>query len=236
MADAVGNGGVDGEFGHIAFDAAVVVSLVVAHQAVRPKGGQFAALLFHFVRGLPAAHDDLPHAAHGLRIRREHADCAQVVQDVFGSDGFFADAALGKCQILGDGRIQVVAHHQHVHVFVQRVDGVGACGVGGGGQHIGLAHHFQNVRRMAATRAFGVKGVDGATLECGHRVFHKTRLIQGVGMDGDLGVGGLGHVQTVVDGRWRGAPVFVQLQANRTCVDLFKQRIGQRGIPLAQKT
>ena len=174
MADAVGNRGVDGELGHIAFDAAVVVSVAVAHQTIRAKGGQFAALLFHFVRGLPAAHDDLAHTAHGLRVRREHADRTEVVQDVFGSDGFFADAALSKRQIFGDGRIQVVAHHQHVHVFVQGVDGVGACGVGGGGQHIGLAHHFQNVRCMAATRALGMESVDGAPLECGHRVFHKT--------------------------------------------------------------
>ena len=174
VADAVCNRRVDGELGHIAFDAAVVVSIVVAHQTVRPKGGQFAALLLHLVCGLPAAHDDLTHAAHGLRVRGEHADRAQVVQDVFGSDGFFADAALGKCQILGDGRIQVVADHQHVHVFVQRVDGVGPSGVGGGGQHIGFAHHFQNVRRMTATRTFGVEGVDGAAFESRNGVFHKT--------------------------------------------------------------
>ena len=68
----------------------------------------------------------------------------------------------------------MVAHHQHVHVFVQRVDGVRARGVGGGGQHIGLAHHFQNVWRMAAARAFGVEGVDGAAFERRNGVFHKS--------------------------------------------------------------
>ena len=150
------------------------MSIVVAHQTVRSKGGQFAALLLHLVRGLPAAHDDLAHAAHGLRVRREHADRTQVVQDVLSGDGFFADATLSKRQVFGDGGVQVVAHHQHVHVFVQRVDGVRACGVGGGGQHIGFAHHFQNVRRMTATRTFGVEGVDGAALESRNGVFHKT--------------------------------------------------------------
>ena len=54
-------------------------------------------------------------------------------------------------------------------------------------------------------------------------------------MDGHLGVGGLGHVQAVVDGRRCGAPVFVQLQTNGTGVDLLMQRIRQGRIAFAQK-
>jgi hypothetical protein len=69
-----------------------------------------------------------------------------------------ADAAFGKGQVFGNAGVQVVADHQHVHMLVQRVDGVGARGVGGAGQHIGLAHHLQDVGRMAAARAFGVEG------------------------------------------------------------------------------
>ena len=40
-----------------------------------------------------------------------------------------ADAALGEGHVLGDGRVQVVAHHQHVQVFVDGIDGVGRVGL-----------------------------------------------------------------------------------------------------------
>ena len=89
---------------------------------------------------------------------------------------------------------------------------------------------------MASPRTFGVEGVDGAALERSHGVFYKAGFVQGVGVDGHLRVGVLGHVQTVVDGCWCGAPVFVQLQANRTRIDLFMQGIGQSRVAFAQKT
>jgi hypothetical protein len=54
-------------------------------------------------------------------------------------------------------------------------------------------------------------------------------------VDGDLRVGLVGHVQAVADGRGRGAPVFVQLEADGARVDLLVQRIGQAGVALAQK-
>ncbi len=44
-----------------------------------------------------------------------------------------------------------------------------------------------------------------------------------------------GHIQAVADGRGRGAPVFVQLEADGPGVDLLVQRIGQAGVALAQK-
>ena len=60
MADAVGDGGVDGQLGHVAFHAGVVMPVGVA--------GQRATLLFHLVGGLPATHAHLTHATHGLRV------------------------------------------------------------------------------------------------------------------------------------------------------------------------
>ena len=36
-----------------------------------------------------------------------------------GGDGLAADAALGEGQVFGDGGVEVVAHHQHVDVFVR---------------------------------------------------------------------------------------------------------------------
>ena len=95
------------------------------------------------------------------------------MQDVFGRNGFLADAAFGKSQVFGNRRVQVVTDHQHVHVLVERVDGVGHGRVGGRGQEVGFAHHAQDVRRMTAARAFGVKGAQAAALGGLYRVFDK---------------------------------------------------------------
>ncbi len=236
MRHAVGQRRVDGVFGQVALDAVVVVALLLFYWLAAPhRRCEPAALSLHFVRRLPGADDHLADAAHGLAVAAHDADRAQVVQDVFGGDGFLADAALGKGQVFGNARVQVVADHQHVDVFVERVDGVGSRRVGAGGQHIGFAHQFHDVGRVAAARAFGVKGVDAAALEGGQRVFHKARFVEGVGVDRDLGVGGLGHVQAVVDGRWRGAPVLMQFESDGAGVDLLVQRGRQTGIALAQK-
>ena len=184
--------------------------------------------------GLPRANDHFAHTPHGLAVAAHHADGTEVVQDVFGGNRLAANAAFGKGQVFRNRGVEVMAHHEHVHMLVECVHRVRARGVGGAGQYIGLAHHFQNIGRMATTRTFGVESVDGAALESRHRVFHKARLVERVGVDGHLRVGGFGHVQTVVNRSGCGAPVFVQLQTNRACVDLLVQRIGQGGIAFAQ--
>ncbi len=119
------------------------------------------------------------------------------MQDVLGGNGFLADAALGERQVFGNGRVQVVAHHQHVHVFVQRVDGERARRVGGGGQHVGFAHHLENVGCVATAGALAVVGVNGAALEGGDGVFDKARFIECVGVNRHLHVGLLGNIQAV---------------------------------------
>ena len=97
MANAVRDGGVDGKLGNVAFHTGVVVALGVARQ--------LAALHFHFVRSLPATQNHFTHAAHGLAVRAEHADGTEVMQDVFGCDGFFANTAFGKGQVFGNGGV-----------------------------------------------------------------------------------------------------------------------------------
>ena len=134
VADAVRNRGVDGVFGDVALGPEVVVAAVFfGGLAAARIGAEPAALGFHFVGGLPGADDDFAHAAHRLAVAAHHGDGAHVVQHVFGGNGFFADAAFGKGQVFGNARVQMVADHQHVHMFVQRVDGVGHGGVGGAG-------------------------------------------------------------------------------------------------------
>jgi hypothetical protein len=65
--------------------------------------------------------DDFADAAHGLAVGADHRERAEVVQDVFGGNGLAADAAFGEGHVFGDARVEVVADHQHVQVFVDGV-------------------------------------------------------------------------------------------------------------------
>ena len=96
------------------------------------------------------------------------------MQDVFGSDRFFADAAFGKGEVFCYAGIEVMANHQHVHMLVERVDRVGSRGVCGRGEHVLLAHDFQNIGRMSAPCALCVEAVNRAAFECRNGVFHKS--------------------------------------------------------------
>ena len=243
VRDAVRDGRVDGVFGDIALDAEVVVAGVVCDRrtltpalSLRGRGSKPAALALHLVRRLPGADDDFADAPHGLAVAGHDADGAEVVQDVLGGDGLAPDAALGEGQVLGDRRVEVMAHHQHVQVLVERVDGVGPRRVGARRQHVGLAHDLHDVGRVAAAGAFAVEGVDGAALEGRDAVLDEAALVERVGVDRDLRVGDLGHRQAVVDRGRRGAPVLVQLQADGAGGDLLAQRLGPAGVALAQET
>ena len=226
-ADAVGDGGVDGVFGDVAFDAEIVV--------VAALFGQLAALLFHFVGGLPGADDHFGHAPHGLRVGTHYGKHAHVVQNVFGGDGFGADARIGEGHVFGHAFVEVVAHHQHVEVFGDGVDGKRAGGVGGGGQHVGIHGGLDDVGCVAAARAFGVEGVDDAAVNRLHGVFEKTAFVEGVGVDGDLDVHFVGHGQGGIDHGGGGAPVFVDFQTQGSGADLFAQRFGVGAVALAEK-
>ena len=52
---------------------------------------------------------------------------------------------------------------------------------------------LDDVWGMAAASAFGVEGVNRAALDGGDGVFHKPRLIEGVGVDADLNIEAIGN-------------------------------------------
>ena len=226
MGDAVGDGGVDGVLRDIALGAPIVAA---------PVARQRSSLPLHLVGRLPGTHDDLADAPHGLGVRGEHADGPQIVEDILGGDGLGADARLGEGEVLRDPRVQVVTHHEHVQMLVHGVHGEGHGRVGRGRQAIGLAADPDDVGRVAASRAFRVIGVDGAALERADGFLHEPRLVQRVGVDRHLDVHLLGHRQAGVDGGGGRPPVFVELEPDGARLDLFPERIGPRGIPLAEK-
>jgi len=170
---------------------------------------QRAALHLHLVRGLPGAGHHLADTAHGLRIAGHHTDDAQVVQDVFGRDGLLPDAALGEGYILGNLRIQVMAHHQHVEMLGDGIHSERARGISGRGQNVREPGDLDDVGSVAATRAFGVIGVNGPAGDGRDGIVYETRFVQCIGVDRYLDIEFVGHAQASVDGGGSGAPILV---------------------------
>ena len=110
------------------------------------------------------------------------------MQNVLGGDRLLADAAFGEGEVLGNAPVEVMADHQHVEMLVERVLRIGPRRVGRRGQHVGEARDLHDVGRMAAARALGVEGVDGAALERLDRVLDEARFVQRVGVDHHLDV------------------------------------------------
>ncbi|MNS54294.1 hypothetical protein D3C72_870780 [compost metagenome] len=155
------------------------------------------------------------------------------MEDVFGGNRLAADTAFGERDVFGNARVQVVADHQHVEVFIDGVAGERPGRVGRTRQHVGKAAGLDDVRRVTATGTFGVIGVNGAALERAEGGFDETGLVEGVGVDRHLHVELIGDAQAVVDARRRGAPVFVQLEPDGAGLDLLDQRLRQAGVAFA---
>ena len=134
--------------------------------------------------------------------------------------------------------VEVVAHHQHVEVLVDRVDGVGHRRVGRRlGRKLASPTHAQDVGRVAAAGALGVEGAQRAALGRGDGVLDEAALVERVAVDRRPACRWhSATVEAAVDRRRRGAPVFVQLQADRAGLDLLAQRLGTAGVALAEES
>ena len=129
----------------------------------------------------------------------------------------------------------MMADHQHVQVFVQRVDRERPCRIGRGRQYVGLATDLDDIRRMPAPGAFGMEGMDRPSLEGGNGVFDKAGFVQGVAMDKNLDIEIVGDAETGIDRRRGGAPVFMQFQRAGTGFYLFFEGLRGGSIALAEE-
>ncbi len=90
VGHALGNGRVDGVFGHVALEPEVV-----GFGGTVCRSGwvlQDPALSFHGVGYLPGPRHYFTNASHGLGVRGRDGEDTEVVQDVFRGDGFGADS------------------------------------------------------------------------------------------------------------------------------------------------
>ena len=137
------------------------------------------------------------------------------MEDILGRDRLAPDARLGERQILWNGRVQVMADHQHVEVLVDRIDRERPRRVRARRKDVRQPAQLDDVRRVPAARALGVVRVDRAPADRRDRRLDETRLVQRVGVDGDLHIVVVGDPQRAVDRRRGRPPVLVQLEADR---------------------
>ncbi len=105
MRNAMGQCRIDGVLGDVTLGS----SIVVVHAR-----NQQASLHLHFMRCLPCSDNHLSDPTHGLRIRSNHREGAQIVQDILRRDGFFTDTRVSECNIFRNVGIKVMTHHQHI--------------------------------------------------------------------------------------------------------------------------
>ena len=82
------------------------------------------------MRGLPCPNDNLANTSHCLAIRCNDRKRAHIMQNILGRNRLTPDTTLGKGHILRNRFIQMVTNHQHIEMFLQRVDGIGTRWVG----------------------------------------------------------------------------------------------------------
>ncbi len=121
-------------------------------------------------------------------------------------------------------------------MLIQGIDRERHGGICGRRQTVCLAANLNDIRSVAASGALNVVCVNRASLECANRVLHKPRFVDRVCVDRDLHVEFFRNAKRTIDGRWRRAPVFMKLQANRPRLDLLAQRFRKRRIAFAQKS
>ncbi len=87
---------------------------------------------------------------------------------------------------------------------------------------------------VAAARALRVVRVDGAPAEGRHGALNEARLVERVRVNQALHVQLVAYAQARVDGRWRRAPVFVQLEPTGAGYHLLAQGLRCAVVALAR--
>ena len=163
------------------------------------------------------------------RIAGHHRERAEIVQQILGGDGLGPDARFGEGDVLGNLRVEMMADHQHVEMLVDGVDREGP-----GRDWWTRAARWPRRRRVMMSGAWPPPAPSlwkvwmVRPLNARMRVLDEAGLVERVGVDRDLHVEFVGHVEAGVDrrrawcpnpraasGRWRRrAPVRAAARAS----------------------
>src|SRR5580700_3769112 len=155
--NTLGNRGIDRVFRDIAPGPEIVV---VAYLLCQP-----AELFPHFIGGLPCTKNHFAYASHGLTIRRNNRECAQIMQNILRCYSLLADSTFSEGNILGNASVEVMSDHNHIESLFERIRRVRPRRTCRRRNYICLATNFDNVWSMSSTRPFRVKSVNGSTLK-----------------------------------------------------------------------
>src|SRR5258708_3440478 len=198
--------------------------------------GQSPKLFFHFVSSLPRTNDHFAYAANCLPVGRHNRQSAKIMEDVLGRYRFPADAALGEGDIFGNSGIEVMSHHHHIEGLFERVHGVGPRRSCRRWDDIRLTAHLDDVRGVAATGSFGVKGVNSSSLEGCDRILDKAAFVQCVSVDKNLHIHVIRDGEAAINGGGGRTPVFVKLEAACPGLDLLDETSCRARVALTEKT
>src|SRR5580704_9494682 len=226
--NALGNRGIDRVFRDIASRPEIVVVAFLLSQPTE--------LFPHFIGSLPRTNYDFANAAHGLTIRRNDRECAQIMQNILCRYSFLADSTFSEGHILRNTSVEVMSDHNHIESLFERIRRVGPRRTCRRWNNICLATDFDNVWSMSATGPFRVKSVNGSTLEGCDSIFDKSTLVQRVSVDKHLHVHVIRDREATIDGGGSRTPVFMKFQAARSSLNLFNQTQRQARIAFAKKT
>src|SRR5260370_32944398 len=157
------------------------------------------------------------------------------MQNVLGRYRFLPDAALGESNVLRNAAIQMVSYHHHVERLFDRIRGVGPRWSCRRRNDFRLPAHFDDVRGMPATSPFGVKCVNGSTLERRDGIFDKAAFVQCIGVDKNLDIHLIRDRKAAINGGASRAPVLMKLQAARPSFDLLTETRRGARIAFAKK-
>lgn len=181
MADTLCNGWVDGVFADVSLHSVIVSTSPIILIQMTPMD-------FVRMRCVPGTQNCFATSAHGLRIRRHHANSPKVVQNVFGSNCLCSNSRLGKGYILGNVFRQMMTGHSHIQVFVNCVRSKGARWVRTAGQNIWMLDQPYQVRSVATSSTFDMICVNGTPLERSCRLLYVASFVQRVAVKFTLNV------------------------------------------------
>lgn len=153
---------------------------------------------------------------------------------ILGGDGLCANSALGKGYVLGDVLGQMVAHHEHVEVLVERVTRERPCWVRRRRQHVLVLNDRDDVWGVAASSTFSVVRVNRPTLERGDGRLDEARLVECISVNETLNIQFIADGKACVDSSGCTTPVLVKLETASACCDLLAEGLGSTVVALAR--
>ena len=195
--------------------------------SARARAG--AALRLHHRGTLERPPHGLADPAHALGVGREHRDDPEVVQDALGGHREGPHPLPQDAGIAGPrSRLEHVHGRDHREVLGLGADAEGHRRVGGRREHALAAREREQVGGVAAADALDVVEVHGPPGEHARGVGHEQGLVQAVGMDRELHVVAIGHVECAPQLLGAGGNVLVDLEARAARGERLLDALGPR--------